>query len=1087
MIRCVGRLIAVAAVLLVLPHAVQAQEPVTISGRVVSDGGEALRFANVTIAELNMVAYTSADGAYRLVVPGARAQGQQATVRARMIGYRTQSFTVTLNPGTTVQRDFQLSADPLRLEEVVVTGAGTESLAERLGTARSTVDQAMIQRSNEPNVIAALAQKAPNVITNQASGEAGAGTSIRIRGTSTFGVGQPAIIVDGVPINNTGRSTGNPQTGGTLGGVVTTNRAFDINPDDIETIEILKGPAAMSILGASAGAGGAILITTRKGQSGTTRYSLRTNMQFDKPSNYVPLQQRFASGSQGSPTTCLATPTPGCTHNNPTWGPAIAPGTPTYDHSRELFETGSLFDHNLTISGGSEQTTFYLSASTMDHDGFIVGDRDSYKRHTVRLNGEHRLRDNLRVGGNVSYAQSNGSFVSRGNNVNGLLLGAMRTPPEFNNLPYLDPVSGFHRSYRYPQPNEGVDLIANRGFDNPFFAIFEHPNLGEVGRVFGNVSTRWEPLRWLAVNHTLGADYANDDRTEALHVSASGAASGGTITRWQFYDRIIDHSLVATATLRSSPWPVITAGRFSLGQNVNETYFRQVLVNAQRLIAPQPFKLANTVDRSPPDDDEERRRLEGYFAQLEVDLADQLFLTGRIRNDGSSSFSLDEQRAWYPGAQLAWTFTRAFNPFEAFMTHGKFRVSYGESGQQPALYLLQDVFSNAAINDFNPGSTLVPTFSGIGGLYTSATRGNPNIKPERVGELDAGVDLQLFRGLSDVSVTYYNKRARDVIFGVALPPSTGATFVQLNAAEIRNRGWETTLNIRPIETPTTGLSFGINWAQNRNETLSLGEIGPGIPREVTGYSTSFTGSTTHVQVGQPVGIYRGFGFARCGISADQVSATLNIASACAGAPVGAIYLGANGLPVSDPTERIIGDPNPNWTGGLNAELRVRDLRVSAFVDHRQGGDVFNMTRGSLASLGVHGTTDVRDQTGTYAEIFGATVVGPGASTPLTGSWAQTYFQGIGGLGTREHLMEDGTFTRLRELSLAYTITGGLARSLGVRSVDIKAAGRNLWLNTDYTGYDPEVSVGGVALANRGLDWFTNPASKAFVLSFGISR
>ena len=1076
------------AALLALPAWALAQEPVTISGRVMSDQGEALRFANIAIAELNMVTFANPDGTYRLVVPGARAQGQQATIRARMIGYRSQGFPVTLTAGATIQRDFVLSTDPLRLEEVVVTGAGTESLAERLGTARSTVDQATLQRANEPNVIAALAQKAPNVITTQSSGEPGAGTSIRIRGTSTFGLGQPAVIVDGVPINNNSRTTGNPQTGGTLGGVVVTNRAFDINPDDIETIEILKGPAAMSILGASAGAGGAILITTRKGQSGVTRYSLRTTAQFDKPSDYVPLQQRFGSGTGGIATACVATPTPGCTHNNPTWGPALAAGTPTYDHSRELFETGGMFDHTLTVSGGSEQTTFYLSASTLDHDGFIVGSSDQYKRHTVRLNGEHRLRENLRMGGNVAYAQTNGSFVSRGNNVNGLLLGAMRTPPEFNNLPYFDETTGLHRSYRFPAPRAVIDLInPNRGFDNPFYAINEHPNLGEVGRVFGNVTTRWEPLRWLAVNHTLGADYANDDRTEALHVSASGAASGGTITRWQFYDRIIDHNLVATATLRESPFPLISAARFSIGQNVNETYFRQVFVNAQRLIAPQPFKLSNTVDRSPPDDSEARRRLEGYFGQIEMDFAEQFFLTGRLRNDGSSSFSLDEQRAWYPGMMAAWTFSRTVPLPERIISHGKLRLSYGESGQQPGLYLLQDVFTNNDIADFNPGSGIIPTFLGIGGLYTSATRGNPNIKPERVGELDTGIDLEFFGGRSDLSVTYYKKDAKDVIFGVALPPSTGTTFVTLNAAEIENKGWETSLNVRAVETPNVGFNLGVNWAQNRNNVVSLGEVGPGIPRTVTGYSTSFVGSTTHVQVGQPVGIFRGFGFVRCGISPEQVSATLNIASACAGAPVGALYIGAAGLPLSDPTERIIGDPNPDWTAGLNGELRFGNVRLTAFVDHRQGGQVFNMTRGSLASLGVHGTTDIRDQTGTYSELFSVPVVGPGASTPLTGNWGQTYFQGIGGLGTREHLMEDGTFTRLRELSLAYTITGGLARQLGVRSVDIKASGRNLWLNSDYTGYDPEVHTGGAAVANRGIDWFTNPTSKAFVLSFGISR
>lgn len=1084
MTSLVRRWFVVALALALLPAAAMAQEGVTISGRVTADDGRPLGAANISIAELNISAYTNPDGSYRVVVPGARAQSQQVMVRARMIGHRSQTSTVSLAPGARLEVNFVLPADPLRLEEVVVTGAGTEQRAERLGTARSTVTQAMVQRANEPNVIAALAQKAPNVVTTQSSGEPGAGTSIRIRGTSTFGLGQPAIIVDGVPINNASRSTDNPQTGGALGGVVVTNRAFDINPDDIESIEILKGPAAMSILGASAGAGGAILITTKKGRSGSTRYSFRSSMQFDKASNFVPLQNRFGSGSAGVRTACLATPTPGCTHNNPAWGPALAAGTPTYDHSRELFEQGMMLDNTLTMSGGTDITTFYLSAGAMSHDGFIVGDRDEFKRYTIRLNADHRLRSNLRVGGNVSYVQTDGSFVSRGNNVNGLLLGAMRTPPEFNNLPYFDETTGLHRSYRFPSPRPVVDLVnPNRGFDNPFFAIFEHPNLGEVGRVFGNITTTWDPLPWLSVRHNLGADYANDDRTEALHVSASGAASGGALTRWQFYDRILDHNLVVATQWRLSD---AIAGTFSVGQNLNETYFRQVFVNAQRFIAPQPYKLANTVDRSPPDDSEGRRRLEGYFGQLELDLGDQLFFTARLRNDGASTFGLDHQRAWYPGAQLAWTFTKALNVPENILSHGKLRLSYGQSGQQPALYQLQDVFTNADIADFNPGSGIVPTLAGIGGLYTSASRGNPDIKPERVGELDTGIDLQFLGGRADASVTYYKKDASDVIFTVATPPSTGSTSKTLNAAEIQNRGWETTLNIRPLTRENFGLAFGVNWARNRNEVISLGEIAEGVPRTVTGYSSSFTGSTTHLQVGHPVGIFRGFGFARCGISPAQVSSTLNIEAACQGAPKGALYIAASGLPVSDPTERIIGDPNPDWTAGVNSEITIGRVRLTAFLDHRQGGEVLNMTRGSLRSLGVHRDTDVRDKAGTFSEIFGVPVVGPGAATALTGNWGQTYFQGIGGLGTREHLMEDGTFTRLREVSLAYTFTGPAVRRLGVGSIDARLSGRNLWLNTDYSGYDPEVHTGGAAAANRGIDWFTNPASRAFVLSFGIS-
>jgi len=1083
------RALALAAGL--IPAALQAQEPTRVSGRTTGPGGEAEPAVLVQIRALGAGVTSGPDGRYELVIPAARMRASQSVIiTASRVGLASESRTITLTPGASLTQNFQLGRDALQLEALVATGAGTETRAERLGTARATVSQDVLQRANEPNVITALAQKAPNVITTQASGEPGAGTSIRIRGTSTLvGTGEPTIIVDGIPVNNAARSTNNPQTGGTLGGVVSTNRAYDINPDDIESIEILKGPAATSILGASAGAGGAILITTRKGRSGETRYSLRSTMQFDEVANNVPLQRRFGSGTGGVATACLASPTPGCTHNNPTWGPALAAGTPTYDHSSELFEGGRMWDNTMTVSGGSDRTSFYMSVGALNHDGFIVSDNDRYERYTFRVNADHRLRDNLRVGGNVAYVQTDGSFVSRGNNANGLLLGALRTPPEFNNRQYLDPAFGLHRSYRFPMPRQQDLVNGSRGFDNPFFVINEDPNLGEVGRVYGNMNVNWGALPWLTVNYTLGGDYANDDRTEALHVSSAGAASGGALTRWQFYDRIIDSNLTATATYSLGSK---VSGTVSLGQNLNETYFRQVFVAAQQLIAPQPYKLSNTVNRSTPSDSETRRRLEGYFGQVELDYDDQLFLTARLRNDGASTFGIEENRAWYPGASAAWSFARTLGISEDILSNGKLRVAYGQSGQEPAAYQLQDVFTNTGLIDFSPGSILVPTLGGFGGLYTSAARGNAGIKPERVGELDAGIDLAFLGDRADLSVTYYDRQAKDVIFAVQTAPSIGTTSVALNAGEIENKGWEMALNVRPIAARRVGLNLGLNWARNRNKVLDLGEVAPGVRREVTGYSTAFTGSTTHAQVGQPVGIFRGFGWARCGITPNNFSSggtTYDMTAACADAAEGSLYLGANGFPVLDPNERVIGNPNPDWTAGVSADLNIRGVRFSAFLDHREGGQTFNMTKGSLLSLGVHANTDVRDQPAQPFENWyeGETVVGPGAGKAV--QLGQSWFQGLGGLGAaREHLMEDATFTRLREVSVAYTFDQPwVRRSLGLGSVDVRLSGRNLKLWTDYTGFDPEVSVGGAALANRGIDWFTNPTSRAWVISVGINR
>ena len=1086
------RLLAVCVAVALTPVALLAQEPATISGRVTRDTGAPVASAVVRLNAFNVGTITGEDGTYRLVVPASRIRaGQQVQITASQVGLASQSRTITLAPGASLAQNFQLGVDPLQLEAIVVTGAGTESRAERLGTARASVSGESVTRANETNVITALSGKVANIQTMQSSGEAGSSTAIRIRGTKTFtGTGEPLIVVDGVPVSNTTYSTsrglnGSSGSGSALSGTVATNRAADINPEDIESVEILKGPAATSIYGASAGAGGAILITTKRGKTGRTTYTMRSSLQLDEVTKTLPMQQRFGVGTGGTSTACTAVNCSLPTGGFFSWGPELPSGTPTYDHSAELYETGSIFDNTVSVSGGSERTTFYLSGGAVVQDGYIVGNQDDYKRYTARLNGTHQLRENLTLGGNVSYAQTAASYVPRGNSVNGLLLGALRTPPEFNNQEYL--VNGLHRSYRFPNPGAGSELM-NRGFDNPFYALYEGQNTQDVGRVFGNVNAAWQALNWLRVNYTLGADYYGDDRLEGRPYQSSGSPTAGTVTRWQFSERIIDHNLLATGeyALGSSITGAVTAG-----QNLNETRFRQVYVVGNSLIAPTPLKLENTTDRAIPTDDEQRRRLEGYFVQGTMDIGDQLFLLASLRNDGASTFGRNYQRAWYPKGSVAWSVTRTLGVPENILTFGKLRAAYGQSGNPPAVYQLQDIYTTSTIADFSPGSELQPIIGGQAALYTNSIRGNPDLRPERISELEAGMDVSLLQGRADMSVTYYNSDSRDVILNVPLASSTGYFSQPANAGHIKNRGWEATVNLRPYTRDNLAFELGFNWARNRNQVLSLGE-GNTAPVPYPFAAASFTGSSTFAEVGQPLGVFRGQDFIRCGQSADKVlvgSTVIDVAAACAGAPKGALYIAASGLPIADPDIRVIGDPNPDWTGGMNADLRIRGVRVSAFLETRQGGQTLNMTKSSLYQYGTHKDTEIRGQRVVFGRdwLQSPGIVGPGANTEVV--IGQTWFSGLGGVsGPRAPFMEDASITRLREVSVAYTFDQpSVRRATGLGSVDVRVSGRNLYNWTDYTGYDPEPSVGGAVLANRGIDWFVNPLSRAWVVSVTLTR
>jgi TonB-linked SusC/RagA family outer membrane protein len=951
------------------PTISQAQEATTITGRVTNEAGEPLRSASVTIRSLNISAYVNEAGNYRLTVPGARVSGQQVALIARQIGYRAEAVFVRLGSGVSLTQNFKLVADPLRLDEVVVTGAGTAQIAERMGTARSSVDAATIMKTNESNVVAALAGKSPGVLTNSQGGDAGSSVAIQIRGAKTFGTSQPVFIVDGVPINN------NTRVQSSLSGAPTPNRAADINPDDIESIEILKGAAATSIYGAAAGSAGAILITTKKGTAGRTQYSLRSTFQADEPVKTIPMQRTYGVGTRGVAGGCSTTNCSLAAGSFFSWGAKLADGTPTYDHGAEIYESGKTYDNTLSMSGGSERTTFYLSAGQLNQDGFVVGSNDFLHRYTVRLNGSHSLFENFTIGASASYVQTKTQGIDRGNAVNGLTLNAQRQPPEFNAKQYLDPVTGLHRSWRFPNPGPTSAIgtgAFSRGFDNPFYSIYESQLTGETGRYFGNVNANYRPFNWLTANWTLGADYNSDDRVDAYGQAASGL-NGGQLSRWQYYDRVIDHNLNLTATKQFGN---NVGTSLTVGQNLNETYFRQIQVTAATFIAPRPYKLSNTVTRQVPTDAETRRRVEGYFGQLNFDLWDQLFLQGRLRSDGNSAFGVGNQRATYPGASAAWSFTKALNLSKNLISFGKLRAAYGESGQQPPLYATQDVFATAAFSDFNPGSLQVPNLNGLGGLYASATRGNPDIRPERVKELELGTDLSFLNGKIDLSVTRYDSKSEDVIFQVPTPPSTGYTSIFLNAGKLSNKGWEVTSNFRPIQTKSVTFDLAANWGRNRNLVTSLGAIDPQLdgtilmptaencgpeaklPRCETGLpgSSSFSGQTTHVQVGFPLGVWRSVDFARCGRGLTTVSfggTSYDVGAACAGAPDGALFIAPNGFPILDPTTRAIGNPWPDWTGGLSGNLEIKGIQISAFLDHRHGGNVLNMTRSSMYQYGTH--------------------------------------------------------------------------------------------------------------------------------------
>ena len=1091
-----------------------AQSGTTVTGRVTSDAGAPLGGASVFIPEMNFGTQTNDDGSYTFVVPASRANGATVTLTARVIGYSARSAPITLTPGGTVTQSFTLGVNPFHLGEVVVTGAGTSTTRERLGVTINSVDSSKIRRASEPqNIISALAAKAPNVVVRTQSGEPGAGASVQIRGAASLtGTNQPLFVVDGQPIDNQTVSTAAlAVNGGSLGdrqgGIATPNRAADINPADVENIEILKGSAASAIYGARA-ANGVVLITTKRGHTGPTRISLSSSVNLDNARLVDLLQHDYAQGSivagvPDAPSTCGDTPDCSPKAGRTSWGAKLPSSTPVYNHIDELFQTGTTADNNIQVSGGNDRTSFFSSVGLTNQIGVVKGPNNKYNRASFRLKATQEVGSKVTLGGNFNYVDSRGNFVQHGNDVSGLLLGAMRTPPAFDNTSYLTD-RGLQRPYRFPNPTSVEAFGCCAYYDNPFFVINSPGNRSELGRAISNFNIDWRPLTWLTVKETLGGDYYDDSRLQALPLTSANDAAGSVIRADQT-NLVIDHNLLAAATWSRSE---NLNGTVTVGQNLNSRRYRSLSSQGEGLIAPAPLAIENTVSQTGLEN-KSLRHIESYFGQAELNLYNQLYLNAGLRNDGFSTFGASQRRHNFYKASAAWTVSNLLHGGDqtGFLSFAKLRAAYGETGREPDVYAALDALSTVTFFGSGYGDALKTSIGGVPGITSSLRVGNAALRPELQRENEFGGDFGFLNQRVDLSVVAYNKRSTDVILPITVNAGgTGFTSAFKNAGALTNKGLELTLNARPFTTENLAWEVGVQYGRNKGNVTSLGgaqifDLGEGFgANEAEGADV----------IGYAPGVIIGTAFVHCGLGSHVAvpgigdGQTLqDIDALCAATPGGykpnALFLGPDGLPITDPQVRVLGDPHPHYTMSYSTSLKIKNrVTLSGLLDVRKGGDIYNGTRGALYVFGTHVDTDRRSTVGQYGVNYDVkkfpNVAGPGAGvaglqTPEDWeNWMSIVGEGGGFSGPSEQFMEDGSFAKLRELSLTFSVDQPfLKRLTGFSSADVRIAGRNLKTWTKYRGLDPEVNNAGSEFLTQGLDWFANPQTRSFVLSFSLNR
>jgi len=866
-----------------------------------------------------------------------------------------------------------------------------------------------------------------------------------------------------------------------------TNRAADINPADIADIQILKGGAATALYG-SRGANGVVLITTRSGRAGQTRVSFNGTYASDEVNQLVPLQTEYGLGLNSCPAnlTLPCSTTAGSTAGVRSWGLAIPSGTPVYDHAGEVYKTGNHLETNLTLSGGGDRTTYYMSLGRLNQNGVIVGPQ-AYDRTTLRLKGTHQFAENLTVGGNVAYTNGRGDFVQQGSNISGIQLGALRTPPTFNNLPYLDPVTGFHRSYRCSTIACTGSLESNRGFDNPFWVAYQMPNTSNVNRTFGNVNLDYAPAGWLRLSYILGTDFSSDDRRSLFPKSSSDTPDGKVRANLRNFQ--IESRFLATVNHNFGERAV---GSLSLGQNLNHTEFNRYQTNAFNLIyGTDQLDFAIT---KVPDEYKEVTRTDGYFANGELTLFDALTLNGNLLYEGGSTFGRSQQRFWYPGAGISWQVSKlpAFDNL-SFLDVFKVRANFGVSGRQPPAYVDRNTYNQSTlIDDWVQNAGWTTIYQGKDGVLTQPTLGNADIKPERKTEYEAGFDLGVLGGRALLGFTYYNRITRDMILDVNLPPSSGFTDVFQNAGRVDNHGIELTFDLNPIQ--RDNFSWSVNTQYSRNRSC-VKELAGAEHVDLNGFTGSLVSLVAPGIDGvdcHPFGVFYGGDFRRFGrgeIDDDGV----DIDAAYNGA-AGAVYLDASGFPQLSDQYHVVGDPNPSWMGSIRNTFTVLgNLRVSGLLDISHGGQIWNGTRGALTSYGTHASTAAWHGAG-ITTAFGQgfldqfTYAGPGLGKQvlIDRRWGQAGI-GNGFNGPFSQFLEDASYVKLRDVSLSYTMDQPwVKRRFGLSSLNLTLSGRNLKTWTNYTGIDPESNLTGQSVG-RGLDYFNNPQTRSWVISVNLNR
>ncbi len=1021
----------------------------TVSGVITTPDGEPLIGVNVTEMGTTNGTISDIDGAYTLTVK------EGATLVVSIVGYETKEIEV----GNQSKVDIQLS-EGVALNEVVVTALGISREKKSLGYSVTEVDGEELTQARENNVMNTLAGKVAGVNVSGTAGGPAASTRVVIRGiTSLGGNNQPLYVIDGVPIDNQ-----NLGSAGMWGGLDLGDGLSSINPDDIENVSVLKGASATALYG-TRGENGVILITTKKGSKSNA-------LGIDFNSNYVvenaldfynDVQFDYGAGTEGQvpddmeEALTTARSSWGAKFNGQTatlFDGSTAPYVAHRDNVDKIYNNGQTFTNTLAFSGGSDNTTFRLSASNLTNDGLF--ENTGYERNSVTARGTTRLGDKVFVDAKVTYTneQANNRPALSDSPHNPGHLNEVASSIDLDILKRTDPITGEY----YPLYSSSIYRV------NPYFGVYQQYNGDTRDRIMGFAMARYNFTDWLSLHVRGGTDWYTFRQTtwdgeQTPHLTRPGRISEN---EYRVRENNFDFLLRASKDLSDKLSLDVTFGGNQLKRTREQLSHSgdEFIVYGLRTLSNTKF-LGRTYDFSD-------QRVNSLYGTVQFGFNNYLYLDLTARNDWSSTLPTENNSYFYPSASLSYIFSDALNISSNILSFGKARFSYAQVGGDTDPYNL--ALTYRVVGEPHQGNPQGEIAQGTIPLAT--------LKPRTTTSLEAGLDLRFFNNRIGLDLAWYRAVTTDQILNVGISQTSGYNTVIVNAGEISNSGIELLLNTNPVKTKDFNWNLDINFAANNNEVAALDDEGKleSLRLDESRQRNTFV----EARLGNPYGAIVGYGYRR-----DAQGRT--------------VY-NANGLPLASEDLMILGNGIPDWFGGISNTFSYKGFSLGVLLDVRWGGEVHSMTNLTLYSTGKHiDTVEGRDGWAASEAAREAAGVDPADWDPTGGYLVEgvnedgepisrfvdpeIYFPHVAA-NISEAFVYSANMIKVRQATLSYNFPRSLMEKTPFQGLTLSLVARNLgFLYKDIPNVDPESSYNNGN--GQGLEYATIPTVRSFGFNLNV--